>query len=177
MTARKTDRFTGSVRALPHLSGALAICLMCLAAIASPVLAGQTAKPADEAQPDLKVFVGTWKAMFHGETLAILILREQNGHLSGTLNNFDVVFDKDGNLADDSHANSGDAPLLNVRFKSGALYFFVFEKDQYRPGMNWKFLPVSATEGELTPVLDHQEDSAPGTTAKPIRMLRDRAKP
>jgi len=176
MIARKPDRSTGSVRALSFLTGTLAVGLMFVAAIASPILAGQNAKPADESQPELKTFVGTWKATFHGETLAILTLREQNGHVSGTLNNFDVVFDKDGNLTDDSHADSGDAPLLNVRFKSGALYFFVFEKDQYRPGMNWKFLPTSATEGELTPVLEHQEDAPKDLVVKPIRMEREHPK-
>jgi len=108
---------------------------------------------------------------------AVLILKEQNGKLSGTLNNFDIGVDKDGNLNDNTHKDDGDAPLLNVHFKSGALYFVVLEKDQYRDGMNWKFVPLNAQEGELTPVLDHQEDAPKDLVIKPIHMLRDRARP
>ena len=123
------------------------------------------------------MFVGTWKATYKGDLFAVLTLKAQNGRLSGTLNNFDISVDKDGNLADGTHKDDGDAPLLNVRFKDGALYFIVLEKDQYRAGMNWKFLPLNAQEGELAPVLDHQEDVSKDLVVKPIHMLRDRAKP
>ena len=145
--------------------------------MAAPIFAQQNDKQAGEGQPDLKTFVGTWKATYKGEVFAILILKEQNGKLSGTLNNFDIGVDKDGNLNDNTHKDDGDAPLLNIHFKSGALYFVVLEKDQYRAGMNWKFAPVNAQEGELTPVLDQQEDIPKDTVIKPIRMLRERAKP
>lgn len=154
-----------------------------LLAVASLVLlvpstvARQGGKQAEETQPDLKAFVGTWKATYKGEVFAVLILKEQNGKLSGTLNNFDIGVDKDGNLNDNTHKDDGDAPLLNVRFKSGALYFVVLEKDQYRDGMNWKFVPLNAQEGELTPVLDHEEDAPNDLVIKPIHMLRDRARP
>jgi len=130
-----------------------------------------------ESAKDLKAFVGTWKASFQGAPLAILILKDQDGKLRGTLNDFDLVFDKDGNLADGSHSDSGDAPLLNVRFKSGVLFFTVIEKDQYRPPNDWKFVPLNAQEGELTPLLEHQENAAPGIVAKPIRMVRENPKP
>jgi len=148
-----------------------------LALLASPIAARQGNKQADETQPSLTAFVGTWKATYKGDVFAVLILKEQNGKLSGTLNNFDIGVDKDGNLNDNTHKDDGDAPLLNVHFKSGALYFVVLEKDQYRDGMNWKFVPLNAQEGELTPVLDHQEDAPKDLVIKPIHMLRDRARP
>jgi len=147
-----------------------------LVLMVASIFAQQNDKQAADSQPDLKAFVGTWKATYKGDVFAILILKEQNGKLSGTLNNFDISVDKDGNLNDNTHKDDGDAPLLNVRFKSGALYFIVLEKDQYRSGMNWKFAPLNAQEGELTPVLDQQEDIPKDTVIKPIRMLRDRAK-
>ena len=112
-----------------------------------------------------------------GKPLAILILNEQDGKLRGTMNDFDLFFDKDGNLTERSHIDSGDAPLLDVRFKSGALFFTVIEKDQYRPATEWKFTPLNAHEGELTPLLEHQEDAPPGLVAKPIRMVREKPKP
>jgi hypothetical protein len=155
----------------------IAICLLGLAAFPITVSARQSDAQAKETSPDLKAFVGTWKATFNGDVFAILILKEQDGKLSGTLNNFDISVDKEGNLADGTHKDDGDAPLLNVRFRDGALVFIVLEKDQYRSGMNWKFIPLNAQEGELSPVLDHQEDVPKDVTIKPIRMIRDRAKP
>jgi hypothetical protein len=132
---------------------------------------------AKDATPDLKSFVGSWKATFNGEVFAILVLREERGSLAGTLNNFDISVDKDGNLKEGTHKDSGDAPLLNARFRSGALLFVVMQKDQYAPSTEWKFIPKSADEGELTPLLDHQANAPKDMVVKPIRMVRERAKP
>jgi len=177
-------KFTGRTRRAGPLAAkdtafarALLLATACVALLSGALFARQNDKPAGDAQPDLKAFVGTWKATYKGDVFAILMLKEQGGKLSGTLNNFDISVDKDGNLDDGTHKDDGDAPLLNVHFKSGALYFVVLEKDQYRAGMNWKFVPLNAQEGELTPVLEHQEDVPKGTVVKPIRMLRDRSKP
>jgi hypothetical protein len=128
-----------------------------------------------DATPDLKTFVGTWKASFHGEVFAILVLREERGSLAGTLNNFDISVDQDGNLVDGTHKDSGEAPLLNARFRSGALVFVVMQKDQYAPSTEWKFIPKSGEEGELTPLLDHQVNAPKDLIAKPIRMVRERS--
>jgi hypothetical protein len=144
---------------------------------ASPSVARQADKQASDTQPDLKAFVGTWKASYKGEVFATLVLKQERGTLSGTLNNFDLSVDKQGNLIDGTHQDDGDAPLLNVHFKSGALYFIVLEKDQYHSGMNWKFTPINAQQGELSPVLDHQEDVPKDLVIKPIRMIREPAKP
>jgi len=163
-------------RGASALAGALLLALACFAARSPLASAWQDDKQANDSQPDLKTFVGTWKATYKGDVFAILILKEQGGKLSGTLNNFDIGVDKDGNLNDNTHKDDGDAPLLNIRFKSGALYFVVLEKDQYRSGMNWKFSPLNAQEGELTPVLEHQEDAPKDLVIKPIRMARDRPK-
>jgi hypothetical protein len=137
----------------------------------------QSAEQGKENPPDLKAFVGTWKASFNGEVFAILVLKQQGGALSGTLNNFDISVDKDGNLSDGTHKDQGDAPLLNARFRSGALVFVVMQKDQYAPSTEWKFAPKSADEGELTPVLDHQVNAPKDMIVKPIRMVREHAKP
>jgi hypothetical protein len=147
-----------------------------LAASRTPASAGQNAAQVKKNPPDFKTFVGTWKASFNGEVFAILVLREDRGGLSGTLNNFDIGVDKDGNLNDNTHKDQGDAPLLNARFKSGALWFVVMQKDQYAPSTEWKFLPKSADEGELTPVLDHQVNAPKDMVVKPIRMVREHAK-
>ena len=128
-----------------------------------------------DAAPDLKTFVGTWKASFKGEIFAMLVLREERGSLAGTLNNFDISVDQDGNLSDGTHKDSGDAPLLNAHFKSGALEFVVMQKDQYAPSTQWKFAPKSPDEAELTPLLEHQVNAPKDMVVKPIRMVRDRA--
>ena len=148
-----------------------------MAFFASVAARGQQtpASGAKDATPDLKAFSGTWKASYHGEVFAILILREDRGSLAGTLNNFDLSFDKEGNLADGTHKDSGDAPLLNVRFKSGALVFVVMQKDQYAPSTEWKFVLKSAGEAELIPSLDHQLNTPQDATVKPIPMFRERA--
>jgi hypothetical protein len=142
-----------------------------------PTLARQGDKQATDSRPDLRTFVGTWTASYKGEVFATLVLKQERGTLGGTLNNFDLSVDKEGNLTDGTHKDDGDAPLLNVRFKSGALYFIVLEKDQYRDGMNWKFVPINARQGELSPVLDHQEDVPKDLVIKPIRMTREPAQP
>jgi hypothetical protein len=128
----------------------------------------------NDAAPDLKTFVGTWKASFNGEVFAVLVLREERGSLAGTLNNFDISVDKDGNLSDGTHKDSGDAPLLNAHFKSGTLEFVVMQKDQYAPSTQWKFVPKSADEGELAPLLEHQVNAPKDMVVKPIRMVRER---
>jgi hypothetical protein len=127
-----------------------------------------------DAAPDLKTFVGTWKASFKGGVFAVLVLREERSSLAGTLNNFDISVDQDGNLGDGTHKDSGDAPLLNAHFKSGALEFVVMQKDQYAPSTQWKFVPKSADEGELTPLLEHQVNAPKDMVVKPIRMVRER---
>jgi len=150
--------------------------LACFAAPTRPSLARQDSKRTDEKQPDLKAFIGTWNAKYKGEVFATLILKEERGRLSGTLNNFDINVDRDGNLIDGTHKNDGDAPLLNVHFKSSVLYFIVLEKDQYHDGMTWKFFPVNSREGELTPVRGGQEDALKDSVVKPVRMLREQPK-
>jgi hypothetical protein len=157
-------------------------CAMLVAFVWATALAGasfgrQNANQSSEKLPDLKAFVGTWTATYKGDVFATLILKEERGGLSGTLNNFDINVDKDGNLIDGTHKDEGDAPLLDVHFKSGALYFTVLEKDQYRDGMNWKFVPLSARRGELTPLLEHQEDVPKDYVVKPIHVLREAPKP
>ena len=148
-----------------------------------PVLASAAnASPQNARQPaekplDQKACVGTWKASFQGEVFAVLVLKETKGELTGTLNNFDLVFDRDGNLAEGTHKDQGEAPLLNVRVKDGAVYFVVLQKDQYYPSTEWKFVPKNADEAALTPMLDNQPYSSNGVLAKPIRMLRDHPKP
>lgn len=147
--------------------------------LAGPIVAQTSQRPADAAKdsatPDLKAFVGTWKASLNGKVFAVLVLREERGTLAGTLNNFDISVDKDGNLTDGTHADSGEAPLLNARFKSGALDFVVMQKDQYAPSTEWKFVPKSAEEGELTPLLEHQLNAPKDMVVKPIRMVRERS--
>jgi len=132
---------------------------------------------AKDETPDLKAFVGTWTATYHGEVFAVLVLREYRGGLAGTLNNFDLSVDKDGNLSDGTHKDQGDAPLLNARFKDRALLFVVMQKDQYAPSTEWKFVPNSNGEGELTPVVDYQIGGPKEVVVKPIRMIREHAKP
>jgi hypothetical protein len=157
-----------------YARGAVRFLLGCLLFFAA---AHQSAGQTKENPPDLKAFLGTWKASFNGDVFAVLVLKEQGGTLSGTLNNFDISVDKDGNLTDGTHKDQGDAPLLNARFKSGALVFVVMQKDQYAPSTEWKFAPRSADEGELTPVLDHQLNAPKDMVVKPIRMVREHAKP
>ena len=169
--------FIGRGRARTRQANLLRLAFACLGALSLSASSHQNSMSAKENTPELKSFVGMWKATFKGQVFATLILKEQDGKLSGTLNNFDVVTDKDGNLIDGTHADEGDAPLLNVHFKSGALFFVVLEKDQYSAGMNWKFTPLNAQEGTLTPLLDLQDNIPPNVVIKPIQMLRARTKP
>ena len=147
----------------------------CLLVSVSSRAAQRGSDVAKDATPDLKTFVGTWKASFNGEVSRGPRSPRRAELTGGTLNNFDISVDKDGNLIDGTHKDSGEAPLLNARFKSGALVFVVMQKDQYAPSTEWKFIPKSAEEGELTPLLDHQVNAPKDMIVKPIRMVREQA--
>ncbi len=161
----------------------LAASFFAFARIAAPVpstLAGQNAPvpQTKEAKPDLKPFLGTWKGSFGEKVFAVLVVKQdERGDIAGTLNNFDIGRDKSGNLDDDTHIDVGDGPILNVHVRSGALYFVAIQKDQYAPSTEWKFVPKTASEGELTQMLDGQPYSPNGSIPKPILMLRDHPKP
>jgi hypothetical protein len=177
MKIASRSRRTNPRRATPFPFGCLLLfACVCLAVLPFPVSAGQVSRQSKENLPDLKSFVGTWKASFKGEVFATLVLTEKDGKLTGTMNNFDVSFDKEGNLADSTHKDLGDAPLLNAHFQSGALFFVVMEKDAYHPSATWKFVPQSADEAELTLLLDNQPEAPQVRIIKPIRMLRDHTK-
>jgi hypothetical protein len=163
------------------MNGRLAPHFAALLLLVAPFAGGRSAHAAQngtdaskDAAPDLKAFVGTWKASFDGEVFAVLVLRDERGSLAGTLNNFDISVDKEGNLSEGTHKDSGDAPLLNAHVKSGALEFVVMQKDQYAPSTQWKFAPKSADEGELIPLLEHQVNAPKDMVVKPIRMVRER---
>jgi hypothetical protein len=156
----------------------LLISFLCFAAFVAAVVAlPNQGGPSKESKPDRKAFVGTWKASFHGEVFAVLVLEEHRGELEGTMNNFDIGVDRDGNLTDDTHKNTGEAPLFNVQLRSGALYFLVPEKDAYSQPTEWKFVPKTAEEGELIVQRDDALNAPPGLVIKPIRMVRERPKP
>jgi len=174
----RNKTLTGRRRMLAWLSAGLVVSAAAILAASFPAHAAQNSSGSvKDTTPNLKTFVGTWKATYNGEVFAVLVLREERGGLAGTLNNFDISVDKDGNLTGGTHKDSGEAPLLNTRFKSGALVFVVMQKDQYAPSTEWKFIPKSADEGELTPLLEHQVNAPKDMIVKPIRMVRDRAKP
>jgi hypothetical protein len=141
------------------------------------ISAGQSEPQAKSSTPDLKSFVGTWKASFQGEVFAILVLKEKDGELTGTLNNFDLVVNKEGTLLEGTHKNLGDAALLNPHFKSGALVFVVMQKDQYYPSTEFTFAPTNGQDGELTPSANNPPYANNDATVKPISMVRDRVKP
>jgi hypothetical protein len=126
--------------------------------------------------PDLSAYVGTWKATFHGKVFAILVLREDRGSLQGTLNNFEIATDKQGNLIDGTHIDIGVAPLISPRFKNGALIFTVAQKDAYAQTTDWSFFVKSEREGELTEILDNQIELPASTVIKPIPMYRESAR-
>jgi hypothetical protein len=173
-----TTRFRSGARRTRRTALTPVVCaslFLTIAFFASPAARTQqtAVTNAKDAAPDPKAFVGTWKASYHGDVFAILVLRQDRGSLAGTLNNFDLSFDKEGNLTDGTHKDSGDAPLLNVHFKSGALQFVVMQKDQYAPSTEWKFVLKSTGEAELIPSLDHQLNTPQDATIKPIPMFRD----
>ncbi len=160
--------------------GALFLAFGCVGASVPSAQARQsgTAPQTKEAKPDLKPFLGTWKGSFGGKVFAILVVKQdERGDIAGTLNNFDVGRDKDGNLDDDTHIDVGDGPILNVHLRAGALYFVAIQKDQYAPSTEWKFVPKNESEGELTQLLDGQLYSPNGSIPKPILMLREHPKP
>jgi hypothetical protein len=160
------------------LGGSFLLAWVCLAAPGIKAFPAQTDEQAKRNLPDVKSFVGTWTASYQGEVFAILVLKEdRGGTLTGTLNNFDLAVDKEGNLLDGTHKNQGEAALLNPHFKSGALVFVVMQKDQYYPSTQFTFVPKGAQDGELTPSANNPPYANSDSSVKPIPMVRQRAKP
>jgi hypothetical protein len=161
----------GRIRSLASGARCLALAGIILAG-ALPAVAGQS----HDSSPDLKPFLGTWTASINGNVFAVLALKAEKGEIAGTMNNFDISVDKDGNLTDGTHKDTGESPLFNARVKDGTLSFLVVEKDAYSQPAKWKFVPRSADEAELDVVLDDQINAPPDMVIKPIRMVRQHAK-
>lgn len=158
---------------------AATILLACSLAIAlAAILAAPCARARQQsdssrvATPDLRAYVGTWKASFHGKVFAILVLRENHGSLEGTLNNFEIAVDKQGNLTDGTHIDIGVSPLISPRFTNGALIFTVAQKDAYSQTTDWSFVLINRHKGELTENLDNQLEAPTSMVVKPIPMFR-----
>lgn len=160
---------------------ALATAYLAVSTFAAVAAQGNRQSP--DKPSDLKRFVGTWKATFQGQVFAILKLKEERGDLVGTMNNFDVRFDAQGNLTDGTYAiidltNTAPADLLliNPHWKSGALIFLVSQKDSYAQPLMWKFAVKNPKEGELTELPNGQLYAPSSGAVKPIRMTRDDSK-
>ncbi|MGH9562620.1 MAG: hypothetical protein ACRD3S_14300, partial [Terracidiphilus sp.] len=107
-----------------------------------------------------------------GKVFAILVLRDEHGSLQGTLNNFEIAVDKEGNLVDGTHIDLGVSPLISPRFKNGALIFTVAQKDAYAQTTDWSFVVKNRREGELTENLENQLEAPSSMVVKPIPMFR-----
>jgi hypothetical protein len=173
--ARRNGKPISPASAIPMRSCALILAFGCI--VVGPFArARQQNPPQAQAAPDLKEYVGTWKASFQGKVFAILVLRENHGFLEGTLNNFAIAVDKQGNLADGTHIDIGVSPLISPRFKNGALIFTVAQKDAYAQTTDWSFVVKSKREGELTENLDNQLEAPMSMVIKPIPMYRESAR-
>jgi hypothetical protein len=166
---RRSSRPSGARRAVR--TGAFFIALSALFAVRPAIARPQSKSPANSA-PNLRAYVGTWKAIFQGKVFAILVLREKRGSLEGTLNNFEIAVDKEGNLADGTHIDIGVSPIISPRFKDGALIFTVAQKDAYAQTTDWSFVVKSSHQGELTENLDNQLETPMNVVINPIRMYR-----
>lgn len=173
LASRRFARVRGA-KAISLLAASFALVLAVAAAAPRLCARGQSSAGA---QPDLRAYVGTWKASFQGKVFAILVLRENRGSLEGTLNNFEIAVDKEGDLADGTHIDIGVAPLISPRFKNGALIFTVAQKDAYAQTTDWGFKVKNKREGELTEILDNQIELPASTVIKPILMVREQSKP
>jgi len=166
---RRATKFSRNGTVL--LSCSLACAL--LASIAAPSSGARRQRDSSaNAAPNLRAYVGTWKASFQGKVFAILVLREKRGSLEGTLNNFEIAVDKLGNLTDGTHIDIGVSPVISPRFKDGALIFTVAQKDAYAQTTDWSFVVKSSHQGELTENLDNQLETPLSMVINPIRMYR-----
>lgn len=141
--------------------------------LAAPGRARPQSNSSSAPTPALRVYAGTWKASFQGKVFAILVLRVSHGSLEGTLNNFEVAYDKHGNLTRGTHIDIGVSPIISPRFKDGALIFTVAQKDAYSQTTDWSFVVKNGHEGELTEILANQLEAPMSMAVKPIRMFRD----
>lgn len=169
---RANRRFTPGAKAISRVAASFAF-VLAVAALA-PSLRARPESNRAGAQPDLRAYLGTWKATFQGKVFAILVLREDRGSLEGTLNNFEIAVDKQGNLAEGTHIDIGVSPIISPRFRNGALIFTVAQKDAYAQTTDWSFAVKNSREGELTEILDNQIELPASTIIKPIPMFRER---
>jgi hypothetical protein len=170
--ARRNCKHISHPSAMPLRACSLVLALGCM--VAGPSARARRQNPPEaQATPDLKAYVGTWKASFQGKVFAILVLRENRDSLEGTLNNFAITVDKHGNLADGTHIDIGVSPLISPRFRDGTLIFTVAQKDAYAQTTDWSFVVKSKREGELRENLDNQLEAPMSMVIKPIPMFRE----
>jgi len=161
-----------SLRAATALLG-FALAVAAFAVLSAPSASARRQNDSSATKgPEMGAYVGTWKATFQGKVFAVLVLREKRGSLEGTLNNFEIAVDRQGNLIEGTHIDIGVSPLISPRFKNGVLIFTVAQKDAYSQTTDWSFVVKDSREGELTENLDNQLETPMSVVIKPIQMYR-----
>jgi hypothetical protein len=94
MTLTATKRL--SSRALRRVSAFAGVCVMVALFTTASAF---TIQVFGKQNPNLKQFLGTWQARFHGRSFMTIKL-ENKGHLTGSFSNARISTDADGNLTD-----------------------------------------------------------------------------
>lgn len=128
------------------LMWSVGILIVRLAALNTPVLA-QTNRVS--AEDSLHAFVGTWIARTSGENVPFLVLklREKNGKLSGTINQFKIAVTATGAIVG-TQGMPGDSPIEDLGVSDGDLGF-VWNSDARLRGDRVKFVLQGTKKAQL----------------------------
>ena len=79
---------------------------------------------ADPGNPKISEFAGTWQGKFNGNLYVTLKLTKEGDHLTGTITNFDITTDPQGNLTA-ATVKQGESQVSEARIADGALLVVV----------------------------------------------------
>jgi hypothetical protein len=110
----------------PRPSAQIRIVLLLLASLATVV--STQALQASGPDADLQPYVGTWCAKFKGKTFVTIVLKKQDGKLTGTGSHSEIQVDKNGELTSAEQLD-GSEPILEAKLTNGILRLTIKEED------------------------------------------------
>ena len=119
--------FAGPARtSTPRPSAQVRLVLLLLALLAT--VGSTQALQASGPDTDLQHYVGTWYAKFKGKTFVTIVLKKQDGKLTGTESHTEIQVDKNGELTSAEQLD-GSEPILEAKLTHGILRITLKEED------------------------------------------------
>jgi beta-lactamase regulating signal transducer with metallopeptidase domain len=169
---QRRNKISRNKTALLLLASCVLFAGTCFAVSSFSVSILQTNQSPSAKDADFRPFRGTWKASFQGEVILIITLKEENGKPFGTSESGFIHMDEKGEITDATSAEGREkAPLGNLHFQSGAMYFDV--PDSPDPPIKFKLTLRGPNEADAQILPEGLPEEMKKMVFKPIPMVRE----